>query len=60
MGVALAPVDAVEEAGGVHEFLDHFYFARGEVLGIERHVDEFEFGDALGEIGDYVGFGGIG
>ena len=58
--IALAPVNAVEEAGSVDEFLDHFDLARGEALGIERHVDEFKFGDALGEVGDDVGFGGAG
>ncbi len=56
-GIALAPEDAVEEAGGVHELIHHFLFARGEILRVERNFDGFEFCELLGKVGRDNQFG---
>ncbi len=51
--IALPPVDAIQQAGRIHQLLDHFYFARAQALGIERHVHGFKFRHAGGKVGGH-------
>ena len=57
-GIALPPVDAVEQARGVDQFGDHLLFSVAQPRGIEGHVNPAEFGDALGQVGCDVQVGG--
>jgi len=47
----LPPIDAIEQAGGVHKFRDHLLFAITQVARIEGHLDGLEFRERCRNIG---------